>query len=51
MQNAKEEVTALLNLLPDNCSLENIQHHLYVIEKIKKGLEEVNNGDTLSHIY
>ena len=36
---AKEEVEALLSKLPDDCSIEDIQYHLYVIEKVRKGLE------------
>jgi len=39
MCTAKEEVEALLNKLPDDCSLEDIQYHLYVIEKVRNGLE------------
>ncbi len=39
MSTAKEEVEALLNKLPDDCSLEDIQYHLYVIEKVRHGLE------------
>lgn len=39
MSTAKEEVEALLDKLPDDCSLEDIQYHLYVIEKVKHGLE------------
>jgi hypothetical protein len=39
MSTAKEEVEALLNKLPDDCSIEDIQYHLYVIEKARKGLE------------
>lgn len=39
MSTAKEEVEALLNKLPDDCSLEDIQYHLYVIEKVRNGLE------------
>jgi len=35
---AKQEVRSLLQKLPDNCTLEDIQYHLYVIEKINKGL-------------
>ena len=38
MSTAKEEVHALLTKLPDDCSLEDI-HHLYVIEKVRNGLE------------
>lgn len=39
MSTAKEEVEALLSKLPDDCSLEDIQYHLYVIEKVRHGLE------------
>lgn len=44
MSSAKEEVESLLDKLPDNCSLEDIQYHLYVIEKVRHGLEA---ADTL----
>lgn len=37
---AKEQVSALLKGLPDDCSLEDIQYHLYVLEKVKAGREE-----------
>ena len=39
MSTAKGEVEALLSKLPDDCSIEDIQYHLYVIEKVRKGLE------------
>ena len=39
MSTAKEEVEALLSKLPDDCSIEDIQYQLYVIEKVRKGLE------------
>jgi hypothetical protein len=39
MSTAKKEVEALLDKLPDDCSLEDIQYHLYVIEKVRNGLE------------
>lgn len=33
MQTVKEEVKSLLQKLPDNCILEDVQYHLSVIEK------------------
>jgi hypothetical protein len=36
---AKEDVKALLDKLPDDCSLEDVQYHLYVVEKIRRGIE------------
>ncbi len=48
MGTAKQEVEALLNKLPDDCSLEDIQYHLYVIEKVRNGLEVSDSQGTLS---
>jgi hypothetical protein len=41
MQTAKQEVSSLLERLPEGSSLEDVQYHLYVIEKIRRGLERV----------
>jgi hypothetical protein len=49
MATAKEEVESLLDKLPDDCSLEDIQYHLYVIEKVRKGLEVADSQATISH--
>ena len=48
MSTAKNEVQQLLNTLPDDCSLEDIQYHLYVIEKVRHGLEIADSQGTLS---
>ena len=48
MSTAKEEVEALLNKLPDDCSLEDIQYHLYVIEKVRQGLNIADAQGTLT---
>jgi hypothetical protein len=45
---AKEEVNALLDNLPEDCSLEDIQYHLYVVEKINRGIELADKEGTLS---
>jgi hypothetical protein len=44
----KQQVESLLHKLPDNCSLEDIQYHLYVLEKVQRGLEEAQTSGTLS---
>ncbi len=44
MQTAKEEVIDLLNQLPDDSTLEEIQYHLYVLQKIQRGLQDVDQG-------
>jgi hypothetical protein len=48
MVTAKQEVESLLNKLPDDCSLEDIQYHLYVIEKVRHGLEVADTQGTVS---
>lgn len=44
MEKAKQEVSRLLTRLPDDCSLEDVQYHLYVLQKIKHGLEDAKEG-------
>jgi len=48
MKTVKEEIRSLLDKLPDNCTYEDIQYHLYVVEKIKKGSERAEKEGTLS---
>ena len=43
MSTAKDQVKALLQKLPDDCSLEDIQYHLYVVEKVRNGLEAADS--------
>jgi predicted transcriptional regulator len=49
MVGIKQEVSDLLERLPDDCSIEDIQYHLYVLEKILRGTEDAGQGRTLSH--
>lgn len=49
MGNPKDEVTALLKKLPDDASFEDIQYHLYVLEKVNRGLERARTEGTISH--
>ena len=48
MVTAKQEVESLLSKLPDDCSLEDIQYHLYVIEKVRQGLDAADSQGTIS---
>jgi ATP-dependent Lon protease len=41
MHTVKETVCRLLEDLPDNASLEDIQYHIYVREKIERGQRDV----------
>jgi hypothetical protein len=45
---AKQEARSLLEKLPDNCSIEDIQYHLYVLEKVRAGLEDTRNTGGIS---
>jgi predicted transcriptional regulator len=49
MQTVKQEVGSLLNHMPDDCSYDDIQYHLYVLQKIKKGLIDADEGNVLTH--
>jgi hypothetical protein len=44
----KQQVESLLHKLPDNCSLEDIQYHLYVLDKVRRGLEDARTDGALS---
>ena len=44
MQTAKKEVIELLKHLPDDSTLEDIQYHLYVRQKVQRGLRDVQEG-------
>jgi hypothetical protein len=48
MSNVKQDVERLLNKLPDDCSIEDVQYHLYVVEKVRRGLEDARANGTLS---
>lgn len=48
MSSAKQDVESLLNKLPDNSSVEDIQYHLYVLDKVRRGLEDARGNGTLS---
>ena len=43
-RSAKQAVTELLHQLPDDCTLEDIQYHLYVMEKAQRGREDIAQG-------
>jgi hypothetical protein len=48
MSTAKQDVERLLNKLPDDCSVEDVQYHLYVLEKVRRGLDDARTKRTLS---
>ncbi len=44
--NIKDEVKSILEELPDNCTLEDVQYHLYVAEKIRKSMDRADQEGT-----
>jgi len=49
MDTAKDQVQKILEILPDDASLEDIQYHIYVRQKVERGLADVDAGRVLSH--
>lgn len=45
----KAAVLKLLEQLPEEVTLEDIQYHLYVLQKIKAGQEAVESGHVIPH--
>jgi hypothetical protein len=45
---AKQAVEQLLNKLPDDCTLEDVQYHLYVLDKVRRGLEDARTNGTMT---
>ena len=48
MSAVKDEVQSLLQRLPEDCTLEDIQYHLFVLEKIRRGEERATSEGTLT---
>jgi hypothetical protein len=44
MSTAKQEVRLLLDQIPEDATFEDIQYHIYVREKIERGLKDVEEG-------
>jgi len=45
----KETVRALLDRLPDDCTLDDVQYHLYVTQAVARGVADQQAGRTISH--
>lgn len=46
---AKAAVRDLLDRLPDDCTLDDVQYHVYVLQAIERGLAEAEAGLTIPH--
>ena len=49
MHIVKQDVRELLDNLPDDSTIEDIQYHLYVLEKIHRGRNDIRDGRHLTH--
>jgi predicted transcriptional regulator len=48
METAKEEVRRILDSLPDDATLEDIQYQIYVRQAITAGLRDIDQGRVVS---
>ena len=46
---AKDAVRALLDRLPDDCSLDQVQYHLYVVQAVARGEADEDAGRIVPH--
>jgi len=48
METLKQEAIKVISKLPDTANINDIMYELYVIDKVKKGREAAERGDTIS---
>ncbi|MBI5308366.1 MAG: hypothetical protein HZB37_08585 [Planctomycetes bacterium] len=46
---AKKQVMKVIKLLPDDCTIEDIQYRLYVLEKVEQGIRAIDEGRVVPH--
>ena len=49
LMTTKDTVRALLDRLPDDCSLEDVQYHLYVVQAVARCQADEAAGRTIPH--
>ncbi len=48
MENLKQEAIRAISKLPESASIDDIMYELYVIDKVNKGREAVERGESFS---
>lgn len=48
METLREEAISVISKLPDSASIDDIMYRLYVIDKVRKGREAIQKGDSIS---
>jgi len=49
MSSAKKDVATMLDSLPPDATYEDIQYHLYVLEKVKRGTDRAAAEGEIAH--
>jgi predicted transcriptional regulator len=49
MQPVKQEALSTINKLPEDANMDEIMYRLYVLDKIRKGQQAIEEGKTISH--
>lgn len=49
MPTLKQQVRRLINELPENCTVEDIQYQLYLMDKINRGEEALRQAGGIPH--
>jgi len=48
MSPSKQAAIELIQSLPDDCTLDDIQYHLFVRRSVERGLKDIDEGRVLS---
>ena len=48
METLKEEAINVISKMPNSASIDDIMYRLYVIDKVRKGREAIQQGDSIS---
>ncbi len=49
MKVLKDDVAEMIRSLPADASLDDIQYHLYVLEKLRRGQKAIKDGHGVTH--
>jgi predicted transcriptional regulator len=45
----KEQISRVISELPDDCTFEDAQYKLYLLQKIQNGLNQIDRGEGVPH--
>ncbi len=48
METLKQEALQVISNMPDSANIDDIMYQLYVMDKVRKGRDAVQSGDSLS---